>query len=373
MASGSWMCSIVCRNTTQSTSPARARPRALEGDPPLLGAGVLEGLGSASTPTTDAAVAPAPPSRSPRRRRDRRRGGRARVRDPLVDDEVAPVPVVFLRDVGQRALARQVQRRHPVRLVTLDVELLVIRSPASSTESQEPEQPPSRRRPARAAVCRASSTTSRRLAAAARQLRARDRAPNRSGRRRRARPGGSCDGERLVRVGSKQQHVQLPSSARRASVQAPGLVRAARAPGAASARAPRSASRGARRASLTRPAHRRCRPRRSTTPRPRRAIWKDTERQVVRGRAPACHGIGSRSPTSSATPSSSTRTTPAPAADGALPRCSAWTNCPGPRPSSWRRTTAADRSIVDQWLGAAWPPSTLALTRRPPAMKRAGH
>ena len=35
-------------------------------------------------------------------------------RDPLVDDEVAPVPVVLLGNVGQRPLAGQRQRRHPL-------------------------------------------------------------------------------------------------------------------------------------------------------------------------------------------------------------------------------------------------------------------
>ena len=43
--------------------------------------------------------------------------------DPLVDHEVALVPVVLLGDVGQRALARQVQGRDAGGLVALDVEL----------------------------------------------------------------------------------------------------------------------------------------------------------------------------------------------------------------------------------------------------------
>src|SRR5205823_5483417 len=43
--------------------------------------------------------------------------------DPLVDHEMAPVPVVLLGDVGQRALAGQVQRRHAGRLIALDVQL----------------------------------------------------------------------------------------------------------------------------------------------------------------------------------------------------------------------------------------------------------
>ena len=45
------------------------------------------------------------------------------LRDPLVDHEVALVPVVLLGHVGQRALAGQVQRRDAGRLVALDVEL----------------------------------------------------------------------------------------------------------------------------------------------------------------------------------------------------------------------------------------------------------
>ena len=40
--------------------------------------------------------------------------------DPLVDDEVAPVPVVLLRDVRQRALPVQRQRRDARRLIALD-------------------------------------------------------------------------------------------------------------------------------------------------------------------------------------------------------------------------------------------------------------
>jgi hypothetical protein len=44
--------------------------------------------------------------------------------DPLVDDEVAPVPVVLLGQVGQRALAGQRQRRHARRLVQLEVPAL---------------------------------------------------------------------------------------------------------------------------------------------------------------------------------------------------------------------------------------------------------
>ena len=45
-----------------------------------------------------------------------------RSRDPLVDDEVALVPVVLLRHVGQRALAGERQRRDARRLVALEVE-----------------------------------------------------------------------------------------------------------------------------------------------------------------------------------------------------------------------------------------------------------
>ena len=42
-------------------------------------------------------------------------------RDPLVDGQMPPVPVVLLRHVGQRPLAGQRQRRHPRRLVQLQV------------------------------------------------------------------------------------------------------------------------------------------------------------------------------------------------------------------------------------------------------------
>ena len=45
------------------------------------------------------------------------------LRDPLVDDEVAPEPVVLLRHVGQRALAREMEGRDARRLVALHVEV----------------------------------------------------------------------------------------------------------------------------------------------------------------------------------------------------------------------------------------------------------
>src|SRR6185436_16796913 len=43
--------------------------------------------------------------------------------DPLVDHEVAPVPVVLLRHVGQCPLAVEGQRRDARRLVALDEQL----------------------------------------------------------------------------------------------------------------------------------------------------------------------------------------------------------------------------------------------------------
>ena len=45
------------------------------------------------------------------------------VANPLVDDQVALVPVVLLWHVGQRALAGEGQRRDAVGLVALEVEL----------------------------------------------------------------------------------------------------------------------------------------------------------------------------------------------------------------------------------------------------------
>ena len=60
-------------------------------------------------------------SRSPHRRPCRSRAGRPAARgDPLVDDQMAAIPVVLLRHVGQRALAGQRQRGHPVRLIALE-------------------------------------------------------------------------------------------------------------------------------------------------------------------------------------------------------------------------------------------------------------
>ena len=40
--------------------------------------------------------------------------------DPLVDREVAAEPVVLGRDVRQRALAGELERRHALRLALLD-------------------------------------------------------------------------------------------------------------------------------------------------------------------------------------------------------------------------------------------------------------
>ena len=56
--------------------------------------------------------------------------------DPLVDGEVAPVPVVLLGHVGQRPLAGQRQRRHPVGLVALDVFARAARIAADRIDSR---------------------------------------------------------------------------------------------------------------------------------------------------------------------------------------------------------------------------------------------
>ena len=61
-------------------------------------------------------------------------------RDPLVDHEVAPEPVVLLGDVRQRALAGERERRHALRLVALDVELRHRRA-QSTTASRRPAVP----------------------------------------------------------------------------------------------------------------------------------------------------------------------------------------------------------------------------------------
>ena len=114
-ASGSCTCSIVCRNTTQShvarpvsimsrskrqPGPRVLQPRVLEG----LRVGVHADHGRRRARQHRAAVALAAGEV------DDAAAVRAR-RDPLVDDEVAAVPVVLLRHVGQRALAREVERR----------------------------------------------------------------------------------------------------------------------------------------------------------------------------------------------------------------------------------------------------------------------
>jgi hypothetical protein len=45
----------------------------------------------------------------------------ASLRDPLIDRDMALVPVVLLRDVGQCALAGELERRHALGLVLLQV------------------------------------------------------------------------------------------------------------------------------------------------------------------------------------------------------------------------------------------------------------
>ena len=50
------------------------------------------------------------------------RGSANALRDPLVDDQVAAIPVVLLGDVGQGALARERQRRDAGGLVSLQVD-----------------------------------------------------------------------------------------------------------------------------------------------------------------------------------------------------------------------------------------------------------
>ena len=63
-------------------------------------------------------------SRIPHRRRDRRRACPSTCRrDPLVDGEVAAVPVVLLGNVGKGPLAGQLQRRDAVGLIGLHVAL----------------------------------------------------------------------------------------------------------------------------------------------------------------------------------------------------------------------------------------------------------
>src|SRR5919199_470515 len=101
MAAGSGMCSIVCRNTTQSTSPRHSSTMLRSKETVWVvyfARACANASGLASTPTT-------------------RAGG-----DPLVDRQVAAEPVVLLGDVGQRPLARQVQGRDAGGLVALDVE-----------------------------------------------------------------------------------------------------------------------------------------------------------------------------------------------------------------------------------------------------------
>ena len=44
--------------------------------------------------------------------------------DPLIDGDVAAVPVVLLGDVGERALARQLEGRDSLRLVGLQIGLI---------------------------------------------------------------------------------------------------------------------------------------------------------------------------------------------------------------------------------------------------------
>ena len=120
------MCSIVCRKTTASTGSSKSstRPRRkLEvGARGSAAVACSWASGLASTPITSAA-----------RRRDHVRpvalaAGEvddphpaAALGDPLVDGEVAPVPVVLLGNVGERPLARQLERGHSVGLIALDI------------------------------------------------------------------------------------------------------------------------------------------------------------------------------------------------------------------------------------------------------------
>ncbi len=117
------MCSIVCRKTTASTGSGRssstrprwklqvaaavAQARVLEG----LGVGVhADHLGRALRGEHVGAVALAAGEVDDAH-------ARAALGDPLVDGEVAPVPVVLLGNVGQRALAGQLERRDALGLV----------------------------------------------------------------------------------------------------------------------------------------------------------------------------------------------------------------------------------------------------------------
>ena len=103
------MCSIVWRNTIASRGPQNSRRgRARSG-----GSGACSAAGRARgrpgwrpRRRPSAAGPRGRRSRSPRRTPGRRRSGRHAVGDPLVDRQVAPVPVVLVGHVGQRALAR---------------------------------------------------------------------------------------------------------------------------------------------------------------------------------------------------------------------------------------------------------------------------
>ncbi|CAA9485490.1 MAG: hypothetical protein AVDCRST_MAG13-1422 [uncultured Solirubrobacteraceae bacterium] len=61
--------------------------------------------------------------------------------DPLVDDEVPAEPVVLLGHVGQRALAGEGERRHPVGLVALEEEALGVRGHPAGTVARVPRTP----------------------------------------------------------------------------------------------------------------------------------------------------------------------------------------------------------------------------------------
>src|SRR3954453_22154517 len=84
---------------------------------------------------------------------------RAAPRNPVVDDQMTPVPVVLLRHIRQRPLPRECKRRHSGRLVALDV----FHGRLQEAGDYSPPPPPCRnRQPRRSWTSMSATTTSRR-------------------------------------------------------------------------------------------------------------------------------------------------------------------------------------------------------------------
>ena len=116
---------MVCRKTTASTASSNSstRPRwKLRFGRAVARAGVLEGLGvRVDADHLGGALGEQIRAVTLAAGEVDHAQPRAALGDPLVDGDVAPVPVVLLGDVGEGALAGQLERRDTLGLVLLEV------------------------------------------------------------------------------------------------------------------------------------------------------------------------------------------------------------------------------------------------------------